>query len=587
MRVPHVSPASVTSWAAAWPRRVSVRTLSFWALTTLIGAFVVVPLVLMVVNSFRTVDPADLNFGVDNLTVGNYRDAYNSPTAFRMLGNSFWFAGGSMLVGMSIGSILAFLYERTDFRFRRFLPVLAIVPLATPGIVDAIAWVFLLSPGSGLINTWWRAIGFEGHLVSAYSIPAMIWVQGYGTITLTFLLVGAIMRRMDPALEEAAQGAGASMPRVMTKITLPLIMPGLLAVALLLFVRGIEAFEIPLVLGFPTGITVFSTNIFYSLRGAYPPDYGAGFSFSAALLLVTVVAILLYLKQVRRSESYAVILGKGYRPRMLRLGKGAYFAYGIVGFYTFFVVILPLFILLWASVLPFYEVPSVSALSNVTLNNYRDAISEPTLPRVLMNTLLLAMCVGTVVMLISFMASWFIFRTVVKGRFVLEFLVFLPYAIPGVVVAVAFLIVFLIVPNPIYNTIWIIILAYIFNMLPLGTRFTHPAVVQVHRDLEEAARGAGAGFWATAWHVWFPLLRPALINGWLFVAIVSVKVLTLAQFLQGPGNQVFAVHLLDTFEDNPGEAAALSSLFVVAVGVLTIVSLTLRQRSETQQGLAV
>ncbi len=552
---------------------VDLRLVAFWSIAVVIGVLVVVPLGLLVVNSFRSVSVGDIEFSLKGLTLHNYIEAYSSPATFRMLLNSLWFAVGSMILAMCMGGVLAFLAERTDLRWRHAIPLMVMIPLIMPSVVKGIAWIFLLSPRIGVINQIGRWLGLDGPILSAYSLPAMIWVEGVSMSPLAFLLIAGTIRRMDPSLEEAALGSGASTWTTFSRVLLPLLKPGLAGVAILLFVRGIEAFEIPMLLGFSSGIFVFSTTIYYSIRGAFPPDYGLGFAYSMTLVVVTLAAILLYQRQLRHSERYTVVVGKGYRPRLVPLGKWAWPAWGFVGFYVIFAAVLPLLILVWSSLLPYYRPPSFKALSAVSLENYWELFASPALLNVAGNTLLLGGISSVAIMFLAIVCSWFVYRTGITGRKVLDVVVFLPYAVSGMVIGVAFLVVFLSFPNPLYNTIWIIVLAYVVNYLPIGTRFTNAAVVQVHKELEEAAWGSGAGFWTTLRFVWFPLLLPTLVNGFLFVLILSFKVMSIAMLLRGPDSMVLSVylwHLWDT--GNPGTSSALSVLLIVVVTALSVVA---------------
>ncbi len=550
---------------------INARHLGFWAFTVVLGICVVLPLGLLVINSFRDVSVGELQFSLSNLTLENYVEAYSNPRTFVMLLNSLWFALGSTLVAIGLGGTLAFLSERTDLRFRQIIPLMVMVPLIMPSVVKGIAWIFLLSPRIGVLNQAWRALGFETSLFNAYSLPAMIWVEGISMSTLAFLLIGATLRQMDPALEEAALGSGASARKVISKVTLPLLVPGLAGAALLLFIRGIEAFEVPMLLGFNSRIFVFSTNIYYSLRGAFPPNYGQGFAYSMTLIVLTVAALLLYQKHLRQTERYTVVVGKGYRPRMIPLGSWRYLAWALVAFYGVVGVLLPLGILAWSSLLPYYRPPSLEALSAVSLDNYTTVVKAGALWLAIKNTIILGLTSSLAIMFLAVLSSWFIHRTNIKGRKLLDFVIFLPYAVSGIAVGVAFMILFLSFNNPIYNTIWIIVLAYIVNYLPIGSRFTHAAMVQIHKELEEAAWASGAGFWRTLCYVWMPLLIPGLLNGALYILVLSIKVMSIAALLYGPDSMVLSVYLWRVWDaGNPGQATALSVILVVTLGALTL-----------------
>ncbi|MDP2647571.1 MAG: iron ABC transporter permease [Desulfobacterales bacterium] len=557
------------------------KRLIFWILVIVVGTAVMAPLSLLVLNSFRKVDVGDLNFGFNKFTLRNYVEAYSHPMTYKMLLNSFVFAISSMLVATFFGGFLAFLSERTNLRYRTVIPFLVMVPLIMPGVVKGIAWIFLLSPNIGLLNVAWKALGFKKHLFDVYSLPAMIWVEGISMSTLAFLMIGATLRQMDPVLEEAAFGSGASAGQVLVRVTLPLMIPGLAGVAILLFIRGIETFEVPMLLGLNSGIFVFSTNIYYSLRSAFPPDYGLGFAYSMMLITLTMFALVIYQKMFKSSGKYTVVTGKGYRPRVIHLGAWRYPAWGFVAFYIIFAIILPLLILVWASLLPYYKPPSAASMALVTMENYKQLLSSENLLPVLKNTIILGGLSGITIMFLAVLSSWFVHRTNIAGRKILDFIIFLPYAIGGMAIGVSFMVVFLSFPNPIYNTIWIIVLAYIVTYLPIGTRFTNASIVQVHKELEEAASASGANFWQALFYIWIPLLLPGLVNGILFVFILSLKVMSVAALLQSSDNMVLSVWLWHMWDaGDPGVASALAVLMIVVLGTLTIVARRLSHSSE-------
>jgi iron(III) transport system permease protein len=291
------------------------------------------------------------------------------------------------------------------------------------------------------------------------------------------------------------------------------------------------------------------------------------------LVVLTLGALYLYQRQLKNAERFTVVRGKGYQPRLIQLGHWRYFAWGFVGSYFVLVVLLPMIILTWASLLSYYRAPSARALSTVNLANYADLLTSQQLWSVIWNTLLLGGVSSVAIMFLAFLSSWFVYRTGIGGRKVLDYVVFLPYALPGIVIGVAFMVVFLSFPNPIYNTIWIIALAYIVNYLPIGTRFTNAAILQVHKELEEAAQASGAGFFTTMVRIWGPLLAPALINGLLFVLILSFKVMSIAVLLQGPDSTVLSVYLWKLWDaGDAGQASALSVLLIVGIAALTVLA---------------
>jgi iron(III) transport system permease protein len=542
----------------------------FIILTFGLFASVVGPLLLLVVNSFRQVTAGDLGLQLTHLSLQNYLEAYSNPKTYTMLLNSLAFAAGSTLLALLIGGILAFVAERTDFRYRNYIYGIVIIPLITPGIVKGAAWVYLLSPRIGLINQAAEHIGLGASLFNGYSVTGMIWAEAISFAPLAFFLIAATLRNMDSALEEAAMACGAGPMKAFSSITLPLMAPGLAGAALLLFINGMEAFEIPLLMGLSKGIFLFSTNIYYALHVAFPPRYGLGFAFSVTLTVITLLALYLYQKELAHSERYAVVSGKGYRPALFNLGRWRSLVYLFLAFFLLVAFVLPFLVLLWASLLPYYQPLSSRAFASLSLTHYYNAVSSQRLREVIINTILVSALATLTMMFLALCVSWVVHRTQIRGKWLLDLLAFLPRAIPSLAVAVALMIVFLSFKNPIYNSLWILIAGYTIAYLPVATRFTHAAVVQVHKELEEAAEVSGAGFWQSLTSILVPLVRPSLLNGGLVVFVLTMKVMSIAALLSGTNNMVLSVYIWSLWENGTtGEASAVAVLMVVFVGVLT------------------
>lgn len=536
-----------------------------------LGLFVLVPLGLLLVNSFREISFGELDFSLTNLTLKNYLEAYRNPLTWRMLQSSLIFAGGAMGVSLLLGGTLAFLVERTNVPFRRYGFLLVLPSLILPGVLEAVAWVLVLSPRIGLVNKLWFSMGFSDPIVDAFSMPVMWLVQGIGASPLVFLLLGASLRRMDPSLEEAGLTSGSSPSAVMLRITAKLMLPALAGVALLQFVRALEAMETPLFLGLPARIVVFSTNIFLSVHETFPPQYGLSFSYAVMLVALTVVGLVLYQRVLLRADKYAVVGGKGYRPRTLDLGKWKPLGVAFMAFYLLVGLAVPLGMLLWVSLLPTYEIPSVEALSHLTLRNYLRIFQDPRMLQMLTNTGIVAVMTSFAAMALSLLISWIVFRTKAKGRGLLDTLAFLPYAVPSLVVAIAFMVFFLSFRNPIYGTIWILVLPYIVSYLPVSTRFTNAGLVQIHKELEEAAQASGSGFWTVLRRIVVPLMMPSLLAGGLYVFILSVKQFSIPAMLSTPDTTVLAFQVWQLWRE--GQLGPLGALGVLLMGVMSVVAL--------------
>lgn len=532
--------------------------------------FVFFPLGLLVLNSFREIGFGDLGFSLTKLTLNNYLEAYSNPLTWQMLQNSLIFAVGAMGVSLLLGGTLAFLVERTNVPFRRYGFLLVVPSLILPGVLEAVAWALLLGPNNGLVNKLWFSMGFSDPIVNAFSMPAMWLVQGISGSPLVFLMLGASLRRMDPSLEEAALTSGSSPLAVMFRITAKLILPALAGVALLQLVRALEAMETPLFLGMPGRIIVFSTNIFLAVHERFPPQYGLGFSYAIMLVALTIVGLSFYRRVLRHAERYAVVGGKGYQPRILDLGRWKPVGGAFMVFYLLICVVMPLGMLLWVSLLPGYEIPSVEAFSKITLRNYVRVLQDPRMVQMLTNTATVALVSSFAVIAISLLISWSVLRTKVKGRELLDTVAFLPYAIPSLVVGVAFMVMFLSFKNPIYGTVWLLALAYILSYLPMGTRFTNAGLAQIHKELEEAAQASGSTFWTVLGRIVVPLMMPSLIAGGLYVFILSVKQFSIPAILATADTTVLAFQVWSLWRE--GLLGQLGALAVLLMGVMSVVA---------------
>ena len=448
-----------------------------------------------------------------------------------------------------------------------------------PSLLKAIGWVLLLGPNNGVLNNIARFFGLTGSLFNAYSIPAMFWVEGLSMAPLTFLMLGAALRGMDPSLEEAAFTSGAGKIVTFRRVTLRLMAPALAGIGLLQFVRGLEAFDVPIIMGLGKGVEVFSTNIYVALRELSPPDYGTAFVLSLVLVVFGMGGLTFYHRVMAKSGRYATVTGKGFRPRLISLGRWRWLAGGFILSYLFVSTILPFLVLLWVSFLPFYEVPSMEALSKLTLKMYRTLFERDGLYLAIKNTVILCTMVSVGGMLLATLISWIVVRLKPKGHKVLDTLAFLPLTVPGIAMGFSFMVVFLTFPNPIYGTLWILVLGYLTSFLPIATRFTHAALAQIRTELEEAATTSGAGLFTVMRRVVIPLILPSLIAGGLYLFLLSAKVVSLAAILWSPDSVVLAVFVLQVWEEGRLPlVSALSVVIIVGLTVLTLAARALLQR---------
>jgi iron(III) transport system permease protein len=537
------------------------------ALTLYLG---VVPLGFLLWQSFFTPQTASK---AAEFTLGNYRDAYGSAQTWVLFWNSLQFASGTAALAFVLGTLLAWMNERTNTPCKSLFFALSLIPLIIPGILFTVAWILLGSPKIGLVNLALRAL-FDTDMVffNVYSMWGMIWVDALHYSPVAFLLMTAAFRSMDPALEESAVMSGASVLQVVSRVTLPLVWPAIFATLLILFVRAIESFEVPALLGLPVGIQVFTSAIYRAVH-RYPSEIGLASSYAVTLLLITSAGVYFQSRLSTRGNRYATMTGKGFRPRLIDLGRWRYLTVGIFLSYFVLIVVLPFAVLLWSSLQKYYSVPSLEALQRLTLEPYRTILSYPSLMRSVWNSLLLAVGSATLIMLVTSVICWIVVKTKLPGRWLLDNFASLPMVFPGIVLGLAIMILYLYLPIGVYGTIWILLIAYVTRFLPYGLRYNTTSMLQIHRELEESAAMSGASWVTTFRRIVLPLLKPGLVAGWIYIVIVSIRELSSSILLYSPGTEVMSILIWELWENGQYvELSALGVMFILALFVLVLVA---------------
>ena len=502
------------------------------------------------------------------LTLERFREAYSSIGLTEMAMNSIVFAGGSAALAISLGTLLAYLIVRTDVPFKPLMFAASLVPLIIPGILHTIAWIFLASPQIGILNLHVIKPLTGGRSLDVFSLPGMIVVEGLHLSPLVFLLMVAAFRSMDPSLEESAIMSGAPLRTVFRRVTVPLVLPALSAAVLIMVVRALESFEVPAILGLNGGVWVFTSRIWQVLKDK-PPSYGEAGAYSMSLLVLTSLGIYLCSRLSKRARAYQTVTGKGFRPRPVQLGVWRWPATLLILLYFVVAVVLPLLILVYASTQRFYSPPTRATLSSMTLQPYRDVIHADIALTAVKNTLILGVGSATVVMLLAAVASWIVVRTQLPGRWMIDNLAFLPLAVPGLVLGVGLLFVYLRIPAVhLYNTLWILFVAYLTRYMPYGMRYASSSMFQIGRELEESAHMSGAGWWQTFRRVVLPLIMPGLVAGWIYILIVSVRELSSTIILYSPCKEVLSILIWEMNQN--GEFPQLAALGTMMVGGLIV-----------------
>jgi iron(III) transport system permease protein len=547
----------------ATKRKINWQLIILCSVAGLVVYLVIFPLGMLIYTSFRTVGPGEPG----PFTAVNYIRAYLDRETYSLLFNTFLFAAVALGIGLTVGVFFAWLVERTNAPLRNLAFALIPLTVAIPSMLYAISWVLLLSPHIGVVNVGLKnLLGLENVPFNPYSIVGMGFVEGLRIASTTFLMVVGVFRSMDPSLEEAASASGASTFIAMRRITMRLMLPGILSAAIYCLTTAFDTFDIPAVMGMPRGIYVFSTKI-YEASHSVPRDYGMVSTYSVILLCFACLWIYLYGRATRHGDAYATVTGKGYRPRVTDLGRLKYLGTAAFLIHFLIVIVAPLFIMIWGSLLPAYQVPSMEALSKISLESYKEILILPYLGNALKNTLIMLIYVPTLTVLISAVVAWIVVRTQVPGRKMLDAITFIPHGMPSIVLALAVMWLYLRMPFiPIYGTLWIIILAFITRYLAYGTRSLSSAMIQIHRELEEAAQLSGASWVKTFTRVTLPLIFPSLIAVWIWIGMHVVRELSISIMLYSPDSRVLSVLIWDLWQN--GDVSYTCAIGVMLIGFL-------------------
>jgi len=536
-------------------------------LIPIVGAGVLVylailPLIMLVVGSFQAeVAPREFVY-----TLKNYQNAYASEYTYSTFKNSLIFASGSAALSFILGTLLAWLTERTNTPLRGIFVPMAVVPLILPGVLESIAWIFLLSPKFGYLNVWlMKFLGLQGPPFNVFSLPGMIWVHSVGQVPLAFLMMVAAFKSMDPSLEESAMMSGANTWQTFKRVTLRLLMPTAGSVLLILFVRTLESFETPALIGIPARIYVYTSEIFLAFN-EYPPDYGRGGALAVGLLLLSALGVWLYTRSTKEGKKFQTVTGKAFRPRQFDLGPWRWAGFSFLMVYFLFVVLLPFLVLFWASFLPFFAAPSWDAVQKLSLDNYRYLYTFRPFWQAMKNSIILATFTATAAMVLTSLVAWIVYKSKLRGAWLLDFLAFVPITIPGIVMGMALILLYVAFPIPIYGTIWVLLIAYVTRFIPYGMRSSSGSILQIHSELEEAAAASGASWWETFRRVTLPLLRPGFAAGWMYICIVSFREFSTSVLLATGESRVLSILLFTMFEQ--GQVTV-----VAAIGMLMILTL--------------
>ncbi|MDF1527396.1 MAG: iron ABC transporter permease [bacterium] len=551
------------------PKRITLTPV----LILIVGFLTICPVFMLLLGSFSE---GLGTFG--GITLDKYISAYTDPAFAGILINTMIFTLGSALVATALALFLAYMNTRTNIPFKFLFGVITIIPMMIPHILFAVSWVLLLNPSNGILNRLLMDMfGLEKALFNIYTLPGMILVEGLLDLPIAYLIIAPAMSAFDVSLEESSKVCGASTWRTLTRVTLPVLRPAILASAILVIVRSLASFAVPSVIGMPGRKYVLATHIYQIISTGFSADYGKAAAVGMSALAASIVLIYLYRYLTSESSRYVTISSRGFKPTLIDLKGSRYPLFTVVGALSFVLIVLPVIVLFYTSMLPYVMVPGARAFSLMSFKNWIDVLKDPISLLALKNSLFLGVVGASLGVFLSILVSYVIVkvRTVASG--ILESLSFLSFSFPGIVIGVGFMWFF--VRTPLYATIWALLIGYIATYLPYGIRPLTSAFVQIHSSLEESSRVCGAGPVYTMRRIVIPLLIPGVISAWILMATMFVRELTLSVVLSRPGSEVLAVQILRFAEDGLwGRLSALGIIMIFISSTLVVAATLLGKK---------
>jgi iron(III) transport system permease protein len=518
------------------PRLIAIRLRASPLLLTLAVLPMLVILVLVVVLIWISFQTGVVGTPKAIYTLRNYTEILGDPFVLKVLWNTFIFTLATTFTALAVGLPIAWMTERTTLPGKGLVYTIMTLGLLIPGIYTAMGWTFIAHPRIGFLNRWLIDLfALDQGPINIATPVGMGFVQGLNLTALAFILTAQMFRAMNPSLEEAAKIHGMSFTGTMRRITLPLAFPAILAAMIYMLTIGIATFDVPAIIGLGNRIYMLSTYVYLK---ANPPDsglpqHGVTAALGTVMILLALLLTWWYSQVLRQGHRYEVVTGKGYRPALLNLGRWSVLAWVLISLYFLATKLIPLLLIAYAAFTPYLAPPSWEMLGKLSFAGFYK-LNWDLFWRGLYNTVLLVIVVPVVTLLLAFCISWLIVRSRSRMRYVLEFGAFLPHALPEVIMAIgALLLALFVLPKfiPLYGSVWLIAIVYVISRLAFATRALNSSLLQIHKELEEAAYTAGLSPVRTSRRILVPLLRPTLMSVWIWSAILVYRELTVAVFL--------------------------------------------------------
>ncbi len=550
-------------------RSPSLPFLAMSLVTGLVAFLILFPLAMLLYGSFWTSRPGFPG----TFTLENYLTAYGDYETYQLLFNTALMIGAKTVIAGTIALLLAWIVARTDTPCKGFLETLIVIPFFIPGILEAVGWIMLLSPKTGTLNVFLKDLfGLKEPPFNIYSLAGIIWVMSLGSVSFLFLFFVTALRSMDASLEEAAAISGAGPIRTALTITFPMIAPVVLGASFFSFIRAMDAFEVPVLLGLPANVFVFGNRIYAAIEYDFPVNYGLATALGASLF-VLMMGLLLFQSKFLHGKEFFVITGKGYKPQVVNLGRFKYATLAVCLLYFVVATGLPFSQVIVGS---FLRVFGIIQWDMVTLENYKTIVSDPSLYRGLKNTVMLGGGAAFLTVLLSSVVAYITTRTKYAGRNALDLICWLPNAIPGIVAGVGMLWAYITLPIPLYGTLFLLVIVFITVGLPIGVRLMSGVMIQLSPELEECSMAHGASWATTFKRIVLPLLRPAMAAGVLILFVNFSRAVSTTLLFAQHGTELLAVILFRYSQS--GTRLGIVSALAVVLAIINVMAMLLARR---------
>ena len=535
-----------------------VKWIIISAIILFLVVFEVFPLLYLVYRAF---------FAEGCFSLEAFARVYTYKLNWTALSNTIITASASMILGVIIAFPLAWLIGRTNLYFKKFFRTLFVMTYMVPPYVGAMAWLRLLNPTVGILNQWLAKIFNLSEMpFNIYSVGGLIWVLTTFYYPYAFITISRAMEKMDPSLEEASKISGASPLKTVATITMPMMMPSIVAAALLVFVSAASCYGIPSIIGAPGNVDTVTTRIIdFVYLGS---SEGLSDATTLAVFLMLVANIILYLSTfVVGRKQYITVSGKSTRPNIVDLGKWRIPVTALVIIFAIIVVGIP-FATVFATSFTTNMGKSLFEAGNFTTKYWQVVFTRQQILNSAKNSIISASVAATAGIVISCVMAYLLTRTRAKGRHIPDFLITLGSGTPSIVIALGLIMTmngkFII---NIYNTLFIMIVAYMIKYLMMGMRTIVSAMSQIHESLEEAAQISGAGWIKRFKDITIPLIAPSVVAGWFLIFMPCFYELTMSTLLYSTDTKTigFELYQYQTYHSQQTASAMASAILIFVV----------------------